>query len=150
MPNPSKMRSITMTHMSSVFVMILAYLIYTSAKGGKFGYKQTFVEGISSNISLDTPFGPLRGTNCAHTLIDGDIIITLNQWPYNIEVDVCDFALEKGETFCPIKKGETYSFTFKVTMSSLSLYKGHYVGKATVSNSYDEVLLCLSLDIKLP
>ncbi|XP_072014020.1 uncharacterized protein [Amphiura filiformis] len=132
MPNPSKMRSITMTHMSSVFVMILAYLIYTSAKGGKFGYKQTFVEGISSNISLDTPFGPLRGTNCgppfnftvtpypiqmggttrvvviytaAHTLIDGDIIITLNQWPYNIEVDVCDFALEKGETFCPIKKG---------------------------------------------
>ncbi|XP_072014013.1 uncharacterized protein [Amphiura filiformis] len=171
------MKSFTITRISLVFVMILAYVICTSADGGKFGHKTLIFEGISSNISLDTPFGPLRMKNCgpsltitvtpypiqldgetkldfnftaAYTLIDGDLEIKVNQRPYIIQRDICDTTKDTPTPFCPIKKGETYLFTVRENISLYTLYKGHYVVKGAISNSNDEVLLCLSMDMKFP
>ncbi|XP_072048982.1 uncharacterized protein [Amphiura filiformis] len=160
-----------------VFVIILAYLIFTSADDGESGFKKLSRKEITTTslwipqsdwfqikncgppFSISVTPWPIQfkgktrlelNFTAAHTLIDGEFEVHLNQWPYNIELDFCDYTLSKGVPFCPIKKGETYSFYLSDNLSSLSLYKGHYVGNVTISNSNEEVLFCFSLDLKLP
>ncbi|XP_072014027.1 uncharacterized protein [Amphiura filiformis] len=171
------MKYFTITHVSWVFVMILDYHICTSAKSRWF--KQLSRKEISTTSHWIPQSDWFQMKNCgppfsfsvtpwpiqlngetrlelnftaAHTLIAGDLVVNLNQWPYNFVLDFCDYTLDRKVPWCPIKKGETYSFYAKDTVSSIAVfpYKGHFVGNATVSNSNDDVLLCFSLDVKLP
>ncbi|XP_072014011.1 uncharacterized protein [Amphiura filiformis] len=84
----------------------------------------------------------------AHTLIDGNLEVHYNQWPYDIELNFCDYALHKGVKLCPIKKGETYSLNLSDSGKN-ERYKGHYKGNVTITNSNDETMLCFSLDATL-
>ncbi|XP_072014338.1 uncharacterized protein [Amphiura filiformis] len=78
----------------------------------------------------------------AHSLLDGTFSLNMNIWPFHIEFNLCEYAMQLDAPLCPIKKGETI-FGFDTDILNVSdMYLDHTKGNVTITNSKDEVLLC--------
>ncbi|XP_072013102.1 uncharacterized protein [Amphiura filiformis] len=87
----------------------------------------------------------------AHTLIDGDVAVNLNKWPYSVSSNACQTFREHYKSeICPLKKGEMFQLFYSgfVRLDS-DMYLGQTEVKFTITNSEDEALLCFSLSVNL-
>ncbi|XP_072014012.1 uncharacterized protein [Amphiura filiformis] len=121
---------------SSVIVVILAYDIFADSTT-KIGFKKLSPEEISPISQWIPQSESFQMKNCGPPFS-----ISVTPWPI---VDL-NHKLRLEINFT----ADTYAFFISGPGKGLEIYKGHYKGNVTITNSNDEGILCLSLDAIWP